>query len=45
MDYEELADPDRLAEVVATEIGRPVAYQPVETDGAARAARLLTDLL
>jgi predicted glycosyltransferase len=45
MDYAELADPDRLAEVIATEIGRPVTYRPVETDGADRAARLLADLL
>jgi predicted glycosyltransferase len=45
MEYAELADPDRLAEVIATEMGRPVAYRPVETDGAARAARLLADLL
>jgi predicted glycosyltransferase len=45
LDYAEAADPDRLAEVVAGEIGRPAAYRPVETDGAARAARLLAELL
>jgi hypothetical protein len=45
MDYPELAEPDRLAEVIAEEIGRPVGYRAVETDGAARAACLLADLL
>lgn len=45
LDYMEAADPDRLAEVIAAEIGRPVAYRPVETDGAARAADLLAELL
>jgi pimeloyl-ACP methyl ester carboxylesterase/predicted glycosyltransferase len=38
------ATPDHLADVVAREIGRTVSYRPVETDGAARAARLLADL-
>jgi pimeloyl-ACP methyl ester carboxylesterase/predicted glycosyltransferase len=45
MDYAELAEPDRLAEVIAAELGRPVTYRPVETDGATRAARLLADLM
>jgi UDP-N-acetylglucosamine:LPS N-acetylglucosamine transferase len=45
MDYADLADPDRIAEVIAAEIGRPVDYRPVETDGALRAARLLADLV
>jgi pimeloyl-ACP methyl ester carboxylesterase len=45
MDYAEAADPERLAEVIAAEIGRPVTYRPVETDGAARAAGLLAELL
>jgi len=45
MDYAEAADPERLAEVVAAEIGRPVRYRTVETDGAARAARMLAELL
>jgi pimeloyl-ACP methyl ester carboxylesterase/predicted glycosyltransferase len=45
LDYAEAADPERLAEVLAGEIGRPVSYRPVETDGAARAARLLAELL
>jgi predicted glycosyltransferase len=45
LDYGEAADPDRLAAVIAEEIGRPVAYRPVETDGAVRTARLLAELL
>jgi predicted glycosyltransferase len=44
LDYDQI-DPDLLADVIAAEIGREVAYRPVATDGAARAARLLTDLL
>ena len=45
MDYAEAADPDQLAEAIAAEMGRPVAYRPVETNGAARAAELLAELL
>ena len=37
--------PDQIAAAVAEEIGRNVDYRPVETDGAARAARLIADLL
>lgn len=44
MDYAD-ADPDQLAEAIAAEIGRPVRYRPVETDGAVRAAALLAELL
>ena len=44
MDYT-AADPDHLAEAIATEIDRPVDYRPVETDGAARTAELLAELL
>jgi pimeloyl-ACP methyl ester carboxylesterase/UDP:flavonoid glycosyltransferase YjiC (YdhE family) len=44
MDYADLT-PDALADAIATEIGREVAYRPVATDGAARAAALLADLL
>ena len=44
MDYA-TADPVRLAETIATEIDRPVDYRPVETDGAARTAELLAELL
>jgi len=45
MQYDEAADPGALAEAIAKEVGREVVYQPVETDGAARAAALLADLL
>ena len=34
-----------LALAIAAEIGRPVSYRPVETDGAARAAALLAELI
>jgi pimeloyl-ACP methyl ester carboxylesterase len=44
MDYAS-TDPERLAEAMAAEIERPVDYRPVETDGAARAAALLAELL
>jgi UDP-N-acetylglucosamine:LPS N-acetylglucosamine transferase len=45
MDYAEAAEPELLAEVIAEEVGRPVDYRPVETDGAERAARLLAEML
>jgi len=45
LDYDRAADPDALAAAVVSEIGRDVSYRPVETDGAARAAALLSDLL
>ena len=44
MDYDDIT-PDALAEAIAAEIGREVAYRPVGSDGAARAAALLADLL
>ncbi len=44
MDYEE-AGPDTLAAAIAAEIARPVGYRPVETDGAARAAACLAELI
>jgi pimeloyl-ACP methyl ester carboxylesterase len=34
-----------IAEAIAQEIGREVDYRPVESDGAARAAQLIADLL
>ncbi len=37
--------PDEIAAAIAEEIGRDVDYRPVETDGAARAARLIAELL
>jgi pimeloyl-ACP methyl ester carboxylesterase/predicted glycosyltransferase len=39
------ATPEVIAAAVADEIGRQVAYRPVETDGAARAASLIAQLL
>jgi pimeloyl-ACP methyl ester carboxylesterase/predicted glycosyltransferase len=44
MDYA-TTDPDVLAAAIAETIGRPVAYRDVETDGAARAARLIAELV
>jgi pimeloyl-ACP methyl ester carboxylesterase/predicted glycosyltransferase len=44
MDYA-ANDPDAIAEAIASEIGRKVDYRPVETDGAARAAHLIAELL
>ena len=39
------APPDAIAVAIAEEIGREVAYRPVTTDGAARAASLIAELL
>ena len=39
------ATPEVIAAAVASEIGRQVAYRPVETDGATRAASLIAELL
>ena len=44
MDYQ-TAEPAGIAAAIATEIGREVDYRPVATDGAARAASLLANLL
>jgi pimeloyl-ACP methyl ester carboxylesterase len=44
MDFEN-DGPDEIAVAIAEEIGREVDYRPVETDGAARAAALIADLL
>jgi hypothetical protein len=44
MDFE-TAEPDVIAAAIAEEIGRSVDYLPVETDGAARAAALIGELL
>lgn len=43
--YDEARDPDILAEAIAAEVHGEVAYRPVETDGAARAAARLGALL
>ena len=45
MDYDEAADPDGLAKVVADQIGSPVDYLPVARDGAARAAEMIAELV
>jgi hypothetical protein len=37
--------PSEIAAAIATEIGREVEYRPVATDGAARAAALIAELL
>jgi predicted glycosyltransferase len=39
------ATPEVIAAAIAAEIGRPVDYRPVETDGATRAASLIAELL
>jgi pimeloyl-ACP methyl ester carboxylesterase/predicted glycosyltransferase len=44
MDFE-TDGPSQIAAAIAEEIGRDVAYAPVETDGAARAAKLIGELL
>lgn len=45
LDYDEAADRDALAKVIADEIGRPVDYLPVPAGGAARAAASIAELL
>ena len=45
LDCFDAADPDVLATAIAEEIGRPVDYREVETDGARRAAEKLAELL
>ena len=44
MDYAS-SDPDAIADAITAEIGCAVAYRPVETDGAARAANLIAELV
>jgi pimeloyl-ACP methyl ester carboxylesterase/predicted glycosyltransferase len=44
MDYA-TATPESIGDALAAELTRPVRYRPVPTDGAARAAALLADLL
>jgi predicted glycosyltransferase len=44
MDYDE-SPPELIAETIAQEIGREVDYRPVETDGAANAAKRIGELL
>jgi pimeloyl-ACP methyl ester carboxylesterase/predicted glycosyltransferase len=44
MDYA-TTDPDLLAAAITETAGRPATYRDVETDGAARAARLIAELV
>jgi predicted glycosyltransferase len=44
MEYDQ-TDPEQLAAAIAAELGRPVDYLPVETDGARRAAEHIAALL
>jgi hypothetical protein len=44
MDFDE-ATPETIAAAIAEEIGREVSYRPVESDGAARAAAHIAELL
>ncbi|HET6867520.1 MAG TPA: glycosyltransferase, partial [Solirubrobacteraceae bacterium] len=44
MDHDD-SPPERIAEAIAEEIGREVAYRDVEIDGAANAARFIAGLL
>ena len=44
LDYEQTV-PEVLAQAIADELARPVRYRPVETDGAARAAASLAELI
>jgi len=44
MDFEN-STPDTIAVAIAAEIGGEVRYRPVETDGAARAAALVAEML
>ncbi len=44
MDFDE-ATPEVIAAAIAEEIGRDVVYRPVETDGAARAAARIAEVL
>jgi pimeloyl-ACP methyl ester carboxylesterase/predicted glycosyltransferase len=44
MDFDD-SPPEAIAEAISQEIGRTVDYLPVETGGAARAAKLIAELL
>jgi hypothetical protein len=44
MDYA-TSDPDAIAAAIVAELGRPVDYRAVETDGATRAANLIAQLV
>ena len=44
MDYD-MATPDRIAAEMIATLHAPVIFQPVEADGAARAARMIAELI
>jgi len=44
MDYA-TSTPELIAEAIASELDRPIDYRPVETDGAARAAALVAQVI
>jgi pimeloyl-ACP methyl ester carboxylesterase/predicted glycosyltransferase len=44
MDYG-VSPPEEIARAIVEQIGRPVSYRPVETDGAARAAALIAEMI
>jgi pimeloyl-ACP methyl ester carboxylesterase/predicted glycosyltransferase len=45
LDYDRASAPDALAAAIVASLGRPVDYLPVDSDGAARAAAMLAELL
>ena len=45
VDYDDVSDPEWLAEAIVTQIGNEVASLPVESGGAERAAAMLGELL
>lgn len=45
MRYAEATDPDLLAKVIVDELSASPRFLPVETDGAARAAAMLAELI
>jgi predicted glycosyltransferase len=45
LSYAEASNPQLLTETIAKALTEPIDYRPVDTDGAARAAALLADLL
>ena len=44
MDFD-FSAPDAIAEAIASDLGREVEYEPVASDGAARAAALIAEVL
>jgi UDP-N-acetylglucosamine:LPS N-acetylglucosamine transferase len=39
------ATPESIATAIATHVGRPMSYRPVDADGAKRAAQMIAELL